>query len=204
MLKILGILLISIFCACEISYAQDVAMLNSLVERGILTEEEAQDVKKSSAVVATHTKTASKVHFLQFWHIRYSHLSQNSSSYHSYSKDGFAFRRLVPVVIARFTDSTRIMTTLLFPSAKLLNTMRFEHDIDTNYLRGTAWFALDAVFFCMEEPESGMRLMTPDRSIINMYLAVATTNTGEVIQELSHQTSPSLDITLGYIGTANF
>ncbi len=162
-----------LLCACGFSHAQEYSddMLNTLVERGILSEQEAIDAKKisSKTVVAHHPKAAEKVTLLSFWHVRYQHFVQDYSNMPTYDEGGIIFRRIVPVVIAKFSETTRIMTTLCIPFNPLLNTMRFEHDINTNYLRGTMWFAQDAVFFCMEEPQSGMRLMTPDRSIINMY-----------------------------------
>ncbi len=174
MFRIFARLFISVLiCACGFSHAQEYSenMLNTLVERGILTEQEAVEAKKLSAenIIVQHPKEAQQVTLLSFWHVRYNHIFQDYSHLPSYDMGGLAFRRIVPVVIAKFSESTRIMTTWCIPYNPLLNTMRFEHDIDTNYLRGTLWFAQDAVFFCMEEPQSGMRLMTPDRSIINMY-----------------------------------
>ena len=94
---------------------------------------------------------------------------QDYSDGDSFDKGGFAFRRLVPVAVAKFSEDTQLMITILMPSNHLLNTVRFVQEVDLGPLQGTFWVAQEAVFFCMEESESGMRIMTPDRSIINMY-----------------------------------
>ncbi len=174
MCRLITVSILIVFCCTyNFCYSNDSLILDSLLKRGIITEEESQYLKKSSVTTVEYPKRAEKVKLIQFWHIRYHHFVQKYDDSPSYTKDKFAFRRLVPVVIANFSDSTRIMASLCLPTSKVINTVRLEHNIETDYLRGTAWFAQDAVFFCMEEPESGMRLMTPDRSIINMYFGGA-------------------------------
>ncbi len=163
-----------VFCSLTTSIIacghDSVAILDKLVERGILTEQEAVDAKKiSTTAPVVSTSPLQKIRFLQFWHVRYQHMIQDDHDGYSLDKGNFALRRIVPVFLADITEHTRYMLTLYFPSNSVINTMRLTHDVDTDYLKGSFWVAHEAMFFCMEEFESGTRIMTPDRSIINMY-----------------------------------
>ncbi|MBE6414004.1 MAG: hypothetical protein E7035_05600 [Verrucomicrobiaceae bacterium] len=145
------------------------AILDSLVEKGVLTEQEAIDTKKLASAPVVSSSPAQRIRFLQFWHVRYQHMIQDDHDGVSFDKGNFALRRIVPVFLADITENTRYMLTLYLPSSSVINTMRLTHDVDTEYLKGSFWVAHEAMFFCMEEFESGTRIMTPDRSIINMY-----------------------------------
>lgn len=172
-MKLLVRLLLSVLVfACASVSASERDLLDALVSRGVLTDDAAEIVKKESAGIAENP-FGNRVRFLAFWHLRYQYMDEHYSAADSpddsYEKHNFAIRRIVPVVIANLTENSKAMFTLYLPSNWLINTARYQYDIDEENLCGSFWLGYEYVFFCMEEPESGMRLLTPDRSIVNMY-----------------------------------
>lgn len=143
-------------------------LLDALVERGVLTADEAADALKLSAAVVESSSPAQRIRLMQFWHIRYQEMAQTSNA-QTIEKGNFALRRLVPVFMFDVSEKFRGMITLLFPTNTVINTVRLAYDVETEYICGSLWAGHECLSFCMEEPESGMRIMTPDRSIINMY-----------------------------------
>ena len=162
------IFLIVVFATTQVLCA-DQLLLDTLVSRGVLTEAEALYTKKQTSAIVESVKPQSKIRLFQFWHLRFQSLDQNYSNVADVDKYNFALRRIVPVFIADVSQSSRVMVTLYMPSSTVINTARYEYNVDTNFLCGSLWAGYEAVWFCMEENESGTRIMTPDRSIINMY-----------------------------------
>lgn len=156
-------------CACAFTLrAGEFELLDSLEKKGVITASEKSEIKKSSVGIVESTERSKRIRLLTFAHLRYQNISQDFGGF-SDDRNFFAFRRIIPVLLADLTDNSRALVSLYMPSKTLLNTARYEVDLDTQYLDGTLWLGHEAVFFCMEEPMSGMKIMTPDRSIINMY-----------------------------------
>jgi len=164
-----AIRLIVILLLFSNAYATDKILLDSLVKNGILTQTEASNIQKESVGVVLPDGEAQKIRLLQFWHLRYQYLNQDYSNIEDRSHGNFMIRRVIPVVIADFSDHSSAMLTFFWPGSFIINTARYEHKFDGDYLTGSLWVGYEPVFFCMEENESGMELMTPDRSMINMY-----------------------------------
>ena len=143
-------------------------LLDELVERGVLTAEQASDALKLSAGFVESTSPAQRIRLMQFWHMRYQEMTQTSNAA-TIEKGNFALRRLVPVFMFDVSEKLHGMITLLFPTNTVINTVRLTYDVESEYLCGSIWAGHECLSFCMEEPESGMRIMTPDRSIMNMY-----------------------------------
>ena len=171
MVKLFGlrsILVAVVLIAYQVLPASQI-LLDTLVERGVLTEDEALYAKKQSSVIVESITPQSKVRLMQFWHLRFQTLDQNYSNADDVYKYNFALRRIIPVFIADVSQNSRVMITLYLPSSSVINTARYEHNVDTDFLCGSLWAGYEAVWFCMEENESGTQIKTPDRSIINMY-----------------------------------
>ena len=168
--KAKAIFLFLLFACANVAAGQDAGaeMLEKLVSRGVLSEEEALEVRKSAAAVESKTP-ASKVRLFTFIHTRYQYTKQTYSNAPSLEKNGFAVRRLIPVVLADISEKANVQIALFFPSNAPINATHFEYKVDTEYIKGAFWLGYETAFFCMEEPESGTRIMTPDRSILNMY-----------------------------------
>ncbi len=156
-------------CVAGVCAESEAELLDVLVRRGVLTQQESLDVGKMAVASVESVKSFSRIRLFSFWHLRYQYFDHRYSNAQSLDKNNFAIRRIIPVLIADLTESSRVLLTLYLPSNSLINTARYEYNIDNGYLCGSLWIGYEAVFFCMEENESGMRIMTPDRSVINMY-----------------------------------
>ncbi len=157
--------------AAALASDSEARLLDTLVERGVLSQEESLEIKKSNAAAPEISPSApeTRIRLFNFIHARYQYSKQTYSSGESFEKSGFAVRRLIPVVLADVSRNSKIQVSLFFPSRAPLNASHYEYNVDTEYLSGKFWLGYETAFFCMEEPESGTRIMTPDRSILNMY-----------------------------------
>lgn len=121
----------SAVCACAFTLrAGEYELLDSLEKNGVITANEKSEIKKSSVGVVESTERSKRIRLLTFAHLRYQNISQDFGGF-SDDRNFFAIRRIIPVLLADLTDNSRALVSLYMPSKTLLNTARYEVDLDT-------------------------------------------------------------------------
>ena len=150
----------------------DSLLLDTLVEKGIITEQEATEIKKSNAeqsvCLPAVTKSFKAVFILQ---TRFTHTHQHTSPLGvSFSDTNrFYIRRLIPAFFADITENSKVMISMFFPSGNPLNTFDYEIDIDHEIFKGKLLMGYWMVNYATEEYDSCTQLFTPDRSFLCLY-----------------------------------
>lgn len=165
-----AIVLFSLKCFSE-NY-DDASLLNTLVEKGILTQTEANEIKKSNAeqqvCIPESVKSFRTFFILQ---TRFSHTHQQTSPLGiSFSDTNrFYIRRFIPVFFADVSENSRVMVTMFFPSNNPINTIHYEVDFYHDIFKGKLLTGYWMVNYATEEYDSCTRLFTPDRSFLCLY-----------------------------------
>ncbi len=163
-----AVFLSAAFFALAANPPRDAALLDALEKKGILTAEEARDLKKESAEAAVCLpESVSSIRTLVMLQMRYTH------AWHDYAglaeESRFNIRRLIPVLIADTSENSRALISLYMPSSTVINTAHWEVDTDGDILSGKLKLGHWSVNFATEECDSCTVLKTPDRSILCMY-----------------------------------
>lgn len=156
-------------------YAQnnDRYLIDMLVEKGILSEQEALQTRKNMAsapeVVFTSQK---KLSIYSYTQIRYSSASQSYSESgvdgRSFSSNGASLRRQILAFDAAITDGTRAFISINTAASNLFDSLFIQRKVETRYFDYDLTFGYMSPSFSMESP-AGAKLKTPDRSILNTF-----------------------------------
>ncbi len=151
---------------------QDVDLLETLVTKGIISTEEASEIKKSSAeqvVCLPACEKQFKMAFIIQARYAFTHQDQGYAGIGLSDSNRFFIRRFIPVFIGDVTANSRFMITLFMPSGFPLNTAHYEIDFKGDTLAGKLMLGYWSVNFATEECDSCTNLYTPDRSLLCLY-----------------------------------
>lgn len=178
MKKILFAILIS-FCAMVL-HAQDKAVLDALVAKGVLSADEAMDISKNmgGVVVSTKTTEAEILRFgglmqLQYEWIDTRMLSGNGAPLSAPHVNSFIARRIEITAEATLgagwlahltTEFANNMTT----ATPILDAF-VKKTVDYDYLKGNLELGFRKIYFGYETWSSSKTLLTVDRSIVSNY-----------------------------------
>ena len=169
--------------SCIFANAQDSALLKSLVEKSILTPEEALQIKKESVVVSATENTSAKIlSFSGRLQTQYFMISADDGST-SDTISALQLRRVYLGTDATFSDTLKANITLDLLSAtssthklvKLYVGKKF--DFDFAYGNVKAGFLADN--FSYEAVSTSKSLLTIERSIASRYFAGSYSNYGK-------------------------
>ena len=170
---------VSLLFVCKLALADathistDSALLNTLVSKGIFSESDAMQIKKSMAEEHVIMPTGDEIiRFGGYTQFRFYALNQE---YHSEDKSGeihrhrFSMPRMVIKVFADIDENyTTIMALNLSAKKEIFDTFYLARQVDSDYLVGELQLGYSAPRFHME-PTNGARLKTLDRCILNTY-----------------------------------
>ncbi len=151
---------------------QDAELLQTLVEKGIITQEEAVEIKKSGveqAVLLPESRKRFRTFFIVQARYAYAHYDEGYAGIGLSDSNRFYIRRFIPVFIGDVTDNSRFMVTLFMPSGNPLNTAHYEVDFEGDVLAGKLMLGYWSVNYATEECDSCTHLYTPDRSFLCLY-----------------------------------
>ncbi len=167
--------LLALIIGCNNLFAQglhDDYLLKSLVEKGVLSEDEALKARKEMASTPNALSTTDKKFSLYFYfQFRYQMASQDYvSDFASGDKTsrGMSLRRQVCAFIVKPDDKTRYILTLNSAAPNLFDTTTVSRKIDKGLFNGVLTFGHTLPNFNMEDSR-GAKIKTPDRSIINTF-----------------------------------
>ncbi len=171
---------VCMFCVSALGSEQQ--MLNTLVERGILTEQEACDVKKKTSLIQISEKKLQSLTLNARLQYQYSSVSIDDNNI-SETIDGFQIRRIY--IGAEFIINSDWDALIM---GDLLNGTSSEHKLTTTYIRrkinthvftGNIRFGFDAETFSYEDNISSGKLLTIERSIATRYFSCDTPEVGK-------------------------
>ncbi len=155
------------------SFGYDAHMLDALVERGVLSEEEALNARKFSTEF--HPAFATKANALKiivYAQVRYMSIGQSfngSLGKKSTTSNGASLRRQVWAFLANFDENTDFYLSInTATKEQLFDSAYLTRKVDGNFIKGKLRLGYYIPDFTMEDP-SGAKIKTPDRSIINTY-----------------------------------
>ncbi len=176
------IVFLAVFVFSAQVFATDNELLDSLVERGVLTSEEAKNIKKQSAEVVVVRSDAKEMSLFARLQMQYLAISADDGIT-SETKEGFHIRRVYVGVKYKINSAWDGITTI-----DMLNGTSDEHKltttyvrrkIDTNFYTGDFRFGLDADNFGLEDMTSSTRLLTIERSIVTRFFSCDTPEIGK-------------------------
>ncbi len=151
---------------------QDADLLRTLVEKEIITQEEATELKKRGAeqcVLLPESKKKFRTFFIVQARYAYAHYDEGYAGVGLSDSNRFYIRRFIPVFIGDVTENSRVMVTLFMPSGNPLNTAHYEVDFEGDVLAGKLMLGYWSVNYATEECDSCTHLYTPDRSFLCLY-----------------------------------
>ena len=173
-------ILFSVLMLPLVCTASDKALLDTLVTKGTLTNDEAAAILKNHAAtpIVSTRETTEKLRFYGAIQTQY-HYINTSDAYSNLSgtANGFQLRR---VFLGAYADLGAGMSGVIdldlcagvIRNAPFLNAVFFSKKIDSEYLNGTAYLGYLKVNFAIEEYYSAIRLLSLDRSMITRYFTV--------------------------------
>ena len=169
--------------SCIFANAQDSALLKSLVEKSILTPEEALQIKKESVVVSATENTSAKIlSFSSRLQTQYFMISADDGST-SDTISALQLRRVYLGTDATFSDTLKANITLDLLSAtssthKLVK-LYVEKKFDVDFAYGNVKAGFLADNFSYEALSTSKSLLTIERSIASRYFAGSYSNYGK-------------------------
>ena len=173
-LKFVKAVIFTGFIFCNITLASENKMLNTLIERGILTEQEALNVKKQSAQIEISENSLKS--FSIWGRLQYQYASVSvDDNYKSETSSGLEIRRIYLGAIFQINsnwDGTITGDLLNGSSPKhKLTTTYIRRQIDTSILTGNIRFVFDADNFGYEDMLSSGYMLTIERSIATRFFS---------------------------------
>lgn len=176
-LKFVKAVIFTGFIFCNITLASENKMLNTLIERGILTEQEALNVKKQSAQIEISENSLKSFSIWGRLQYQYSSVSVDDN-YKSETASGLEIRRIYLGAIFQINsnwDGTITGDLLNGSSPKhKLTTTYIRRQIDTSILTGNIRFGFDADNFGYEDMLSSGYMLTIERSIATRFFSCDT------------------------------
>jgi len=166
-----------IFClltlSSAITFAQDADLLKALVDKGILTNQEAIETRKLAAQIDVPVAIAPDVQSFKLWgytQCRYMYAYQDSQEFIQTQKSisGTALRRLVLIFNGDIDKLTHyLLIWNLAYKRRPLNNITLSRDITA--LNGSISAGFTSPLFSIEDKESGRHLMALERTIACRY-----------------------------------
>ena len=150
----------------------DSELLDVLVEKGILTTQEATQIKKSNAeqaVCIPESVKSFRTFFILQTRFSHTHQQETPAGVGLSDTNRFYIRRFIPVFFADVSENSKVMITMFFPSGNPLNTVHYEVDFDHDIFTGKLLMGYWMVNYATEEYDSCTRLYAPDRSFLCLY-----------------------------------
>jgi len=168
---------ISILFFCANIFAQDKSLLETLLKKGILSNEEASLIAKESVAVVFDKENASslKLNFrvqTQYQNVDTS-IDDNASSYSLLGTNGFEIRRIklgaVADLGADWSADILLEFTRSSDSQRYLDRVYIRKKVDISFLNGNLDFGFRRVNFGYEENTSSAKLLSIERSMTTGY-----------------------------------
>ncbi len=155
------------------TFGFNATMLDALVERGVLSEEEAINARKLSTEFQPAFATkANALKIIVYAQVRYMSIGQSfsgSSGKKSMSSNGASLRRQVWAFLANFDENTDFYLSInTATKEQFFDSAYLTRKVDGDFIKGKLRLGYYIPDFTMEDP-SGAKIKTPDRSIINTY-----------------------------------
>lgn len=169
------------------AYAQsdsDSAMLKVLVSRGVLTEQEAADIAKSSAEIPVVRSAEKSVFSIKGGiQVQHAYIDSNIHSGANEGKharvNGFMMRRVITTFKADVEDNYGALVSLDFILPHHTSNIYMYKNIDSKYAKGQLRFGYIKPNFCLEEYTSAFNQYCPERSLATNYFTGSTVDTTE-------------------------
>ncbi len=151
----------------------DNALLCKLVERGVLSESEAVNIRKQSAefqpILTTKSNDLKIIVYAQVRYMSIAQTSRDEFGEKSMSTNGTTLRRQVWGFLANLDENTDFYLSINTAiKNQFFDSAYMTRKIDGNIFKGKLRLGYYIPDFTMEDP-SGAKIKTPDRSIINSY-----------------------------------
>ena len=151
----------------------DAELLDALVRRGVLTEDESVNIRKTSATVRPSViqTTPSEVSLYFYAQFRFSSISQSYSSptrSGSSVSEGTSLRRQVVAFIVHLENGIELLTSINTAASNYFDSTKVSKKFETKYFSGTAKAGFSSPNFTTEDPR-GAKIKTPDRSVVNTF-----------------------------------
>ncbi len=187
-MKIFKIALLILIIPCVLSFAQDKALLNTLVQKGIISEEEALYVEKQNVYITSDNPDLRKFVLsgrlqTQFYWSEAG--SDAPAEVPNQSDYGFQIRRIILKLEAKLSENWRAVVSTDFArvntnGAKYLLDNYIAKKISYEYLNGELVFGYKKVNFGCEENMSSGALATIERSVSNRYFVGMQSDSGRL------------------------
>ena len=152
----------------------DKNLLDTLVERGILTESEALQTRKKmseSSEMTVQKPLATSLALGFYTQIRYQFSHQRATEGNlvkTRTANGAAVRRVIFLYDAHFNDTTNMIVVLNLVEPSPFDSFYVKKKIDTSVFKGAAHFGVMKPDFNMEYTAAA-KLKVPERSTVNSY-----------------------------------
>jgi len=158
-------------------FAQDKALLETLLKKGIISNEEASLIAKESVAVTFNKENATSlklnVRLQTQYHNRDTTIDDNGSSYSLIGENGFEIRRIKIGATADLGSDWSADILLDFTrssdSQRYLDRVYIRKKVDMNFLQGDLDFGYRRVNFGYEENTSSAKLISIERSLVTGY-----------------------------------
>ncbi len=160
------------------AHAQDLYdqkyLLNTLVERGILTEQDALQTRKNMAEnsdITTQKSLVKKFNLGFYTQFRYQFSHQKATEGNiekTRTADGEAVRRVIFLYNAHFNDTSNMIVVLNLVEPSPFDSFYFKKDVDSSVFKGAIHFGVMKPDFNMEYTAAA-KLKVPERSIVNSF-----------------------------------
>ena len=161
-----------LFASEETELSPDAVLLDKLVEKNLISEDEARECKKNIAEQPIITSpNLNKVRFGGYSQWRYYSMWQDYNSPYAsgkISENDFSMPRLVIKVFADLQDDMTSILALNLAAPEVFDTYFIRKKVDGEFLKGILDVGYSAPDFHMESTNGG-RLRTLDRCILNTY-----------------------------------
>ncbi len=179
----------SILAACALAagsvQAQDKALLNTLVQKGYLTQAEADQVAASSVSISASSRNVKSLRFTGRVHTQFNWVTGDDKQQNAVdpaATTSFQMRRVYLGAIADLGNGWRGTVVANFVSAgnSYLDQAHISKNVDWDLLQGRMTAGFRKVQFGYEENTSSARIVTVERSIATRYWAEGFQANGRV------------------------
>ena len=163
---------LSALCAFSAAFAAgavgDAALLDALVAKDFITEDEAFEIKKEQAeVILDVPDSVAGMRLYGFLHMRYSYVGHDVVGLAGESR--FNIRRFSTVMKIDTSENSELMACMTMPSACPFDTLYWAAEFDGDIISGKFKFGFSAVNFVVEDIDSASIIKGIDRSILCPY-----------------------------------
>ncbi len=149
-------------------------LLDTLVERGILTEQDALQTRKNmaeSSDIITQKSLVKKFELGFYTQVRYQFSHQKATEgdiEKTRTADGEAIRRVIFLYNAHFNDTSNMIVVLNLVEPSPFDSFYFKKVVDSSVFKGAIHFGVMKPDFNMEYT-AATKLKVPERSIVNSF-----------------------------------